>query len=143
MRSKATGFPFLATLMFSFVTVGACAASRPVAVVALPNGYYMQANKEAQASIVKRSGGKVLPGPIAAYSVYRHIVLGALGVPSALSRSYTNDLPFRGVADTRYFVLDTSSGKLETGLTEADWKQRLEQLGAPASLEIYAPVIAQ
>ena len=143
MRPKATGFPFFAALMFLFATVGSCAASRPASVVALPNGYYMQPNKAAQASIVKRSGSTVVPGPVAAYAVYRHIVMGALGAPSALSRAYTNDLPFRGGADTRYFVLDTSTGKLDTDLTESAWKQRLEALGAPGALEIYAPVIAQ
>ena len=144
MRPKVTGTSFFTALILLFATLGACAASSgSIAVVALPNGYYMQPNKDAEASIVKRSGGKVLPGPIAAYAVYRHIVLGALGARSELSRSYSNDLPFHGGADTRYFVLDTSTGKLDTDLTESAWKQLLQQLGAPASLEIYAPLIGR
>ena len=135
------GSRLLTVLIFLCVMHSSCAASRSVSVVALPNGFYVQPNKKAQASIVKRSGGTVLPGPIAAYAVFRHIVTGALGEPSAQSRAYTNDLPFHGSADTRYFVLDTSTGKLESDLTESAWKQRLEALGVPPSLEIYAPVL--
>ena len=122
--------------------LSACAASsaRPKSVVALPNGYYLQPNAKLQTQIVKRQGGNVVPGPIAAYAVSGQVVAGALGEPPPESRGYTNDLPFKGNADTRYFVLDTTSGKLDSNLDSAGWQQRLGALGVPQNLRIYAPL---
>jgi hypothetical protein len=123
--------------------LGACANTATAgsqSVVALPNGYYLQPGKAGQASIVKRGGGRVVPGPIAAYAVSRDIVAGALGEPHPLSRMYTNDWPFKGTPETRYFVLDTSSGRLDSDLDEAAWRRRLDEAGVPASFKIYAPL---
>src|SRR3569833_1281294 len=92
--------------------LAACATAGQTAVVALPNGYYLQPDSKRQTEMVKRGGKVVLPAPIAAYAVSATVVAGAEGAPSAESRSYTNDLPFQGKAETRYFVLDTNSGKL-------------------------------
>jgi hypothetical protein len=122
------------------IAASACVSTGARSLVALPNGYSLQPDKNAQSEIVKRDGRRVLPGPIAAYAVSGKVVAGALGAPSASSRLYTNDLPFSGRPDTRYFVLDTTSGKLETNLDEAAWKKRLEQLGIPAGFQIFAPL---
>jgi len=129
------------TVLGSLVLVlAACATSAQTAVVALPNGYYLQPDKNKQTEIVKR-GGKVMQAPpIAAYAVSATVVAGALGEPSAKSHSYTNDLPFEGKPETRYFVLDTDSGKLESNLDAATWEQRLKALGVPTPLRIYAPL---
>jgi hypothetical protein len=120
--------------------IGACATTRTGPVVALPNGHYLQPNKAAQTSLVKRTGARVLPGPIAAYAVSKHIVAGALGEPHPLSRVYTNDWPFKGTPQTRYFVLDTSTGRLDSNLDEAAWRRRLDELGVPPSFKIFAPL---
>jgi hypothetical protein len=122
------------------LVLAACATSAQTAVVALPNGYYLQPDKQRQTELVKRGGKVVLPGPIAAYAVSSTVVAGAEGPPSAESRSYTNDLPFEGKAETRYFVLDTNSGKLEKDLDSAGWEQRLKALGVTTPLRIYAPL---
>jgi len=108
--------------------------------VALPNGYYLQPDKSAQTLLVKRSGGRVLPTPIAAYAVSRNIVAGALGEISPESRPCTNDCPFTGGPETRYFVLNTLDGKLDSNLDEDAWRRRLEEEGVPASFRIYAPL---
>ncbi len=119
---------------------GCAATSAPSAVVALPNGYYLRPDSEKQTELVKRGGRMVLPAPIAAYAVSATVVAGAEGAPSAESRSYTNDLPFEGKPDTRYFVLDTTSGKLDKDLDSAAWEQRLKELGVPTPMRIYAPL---
>src|SRR5215471_20566847 len=108
-------------LLTVFLGMSSCATASSAAVIALPNGYYLQPTKAGGLSIVKGRGSAVLPGPITAYSVSRNVVTGALGEPPPLSRHYTNDLPFKGDANTRYFVLDTMSGKLDSGLDEAAW----------------------
>lgn len=122
------------------VAASACAATAARALVVLPNGYSLEPDKKAQSEIARRDGRCILPGPIAAYAVSGKVVAGALGEPSASSRLYTNDLPFKGGPDTRYFVLDTLSGKLETNLDQVTWNQRLQELGIPAGLQIYAPL---
>jgi hypothetical protein len=125
----------------SFMLVlAACATAAQTAVVALPNGYYLRPDKQRQTEIVKRGGKTVLPAPIAAYAVSATIVTGAEGEPSAASHSYTNDLPFDGKADTRYFILNTDSGQLEKDLDAATWEARLKALGVPTPFKIYAPL---
>jgi hypothetical protein len=122
------------------LAVVGCATSAQTAVVALPNGYYLQPDSKHQTEIVKRGGRVVLAAPIAAYAVSATIVAGAEGPPSAASNSYTNDLPFEGKAETRYFVLNTDSGQLEKDLDAAAWEQRLKTLGVTTPLKIYAPL---
>lgn len=130
------------TILCSLALVlAACAAtSASTAVVALPNGYYLQPDSKKQTELVKRGGKVVLPAPIAAYAVSATVVAGAEGAPTAESRSYTNDLPFEGKADTRYFVLDTNTGKLDKGLDSAAWQQRLKELNVSTPMRIYAPL---
>jgi hypothetical protein len=123
------------------LVLAACAAtSAQTAVVALPNGYYLQPDKKKQTELVKRGGKMILPAPIAAYAVSATVVAGAEGTPTAESRSYTNDLPFEGKPETRYFVLDTNTGKLDKDLDSAAWEQRLKELGVPTPMRIYAPL---
>jgi hypothetical protein len=138
LRAVFRGSLVALVAFFAFLGGPAMAASGPV--VALPNGYYLQPNKADQTALAKRGGKVLLPGPIAAYAVSRFIVAGALGEPSTQARSYTNDLPFKGKEDTKYFILDTASGKLESNLSQADWRRRLDELGVPASFDIYAPL---
>ncbi len=131
----------LITILGSLVlALAACAISAQTAVVALPNGYYLQPDSKRQTELVKRGGRVVLKGPIAAYAVSSTVITGAQGQPSTASNSYTNDLPFTASADTRYFVLDTDSGKLDTGLDASSWEQRLKALGVTTPLRIYAPL---
>jgi hypothetical protein len=106
-------------------------------VVALPNSYYLQPDKDQQTELVRRDGHRVLAGHVAAYAVSGNIVAGALGeVPS--KRLYTNELPYAAGPDTRYFILDTSTGKLESGLDADTWHNRLKALGVRTDFSIYA-----
>ena len=130
-------------LLVILLSLNSCAATATQAVIALPNGYYLQPNKSGGLSLVKRRGNTLVPESIAAYAVVRQVVTGALGEPPPLNRHYTNDLPFHGTADTRYFVLDTTSGKLESGLDEAAWKARVTALGLPATVELHAPIFPE
>ena len=75
-----------------------------------------------------------------ALAVSATIVAGAQGEPAAASHSYTNDLPFEGKAETRYFILNTDSGQLEKDLDAASWEQRLKTLGVITPFKIYAPL---
>ena len=129
----------LPAFLILVLTANACAARPSPAVVALPNGYYLQAAKGNELSIVKNNGRAVVPGPIAAYAVSRNIVMGALGTAPPLARTYTNDLPFKGDANTRYFILETLTGKVTTGLDEATWKMQLESLGVQGPIETHTP----
>jgi hypothetical protein len=137
-RALLRGFPFvLATVL----TLGcaSCATTPTGPVVVLPNGYYLQPDKSDQSEIVKRGGERVLEDPVAAYAVSGYIVAGALG-PSPKGSSQYADLAFTGGADTRYFILDTTSGKLESNLDGAAWQRRLKELGVPSDFQIYPPL---
>ena len=131
-------FLLIVALLAPFVA--SCASTQQKSVIALPNGYYLQPDAKQQTEIAKRNGARVLPGPIAAYTVSGEIVTGALGAPSAASRSYANDLPFQGSPETRYFVLDTTSGRLDRDLDATGWQQRLKDLGISAAPRLYAPI---
>lgn len=135
---RLVGFPALAALLM--ISILSCATTPARPVVALPNGYYLQPDAQDQSQIVKRGGGHVLPAPVAAYAVSGYLVAGALGDAPASSRLYTNDLPFTGGPDTRYFILNTASGKLETDLSGPAWQARLKALGVPSDFQIYPPL---
>jgi hypothetical protein len=139
MRGRA----LIPGLLGVLLSVGSCAATPTASVIALPNGYYLQPNKSGVLSLDTRSGKAVVPGPIAAYAVVRQVVTGALGEPPALHRHYTNDLPYKGGPDTRYFVLDTTTGKLDTGLDEAAWTMRMKALDLPAAVELHSPIFPE
>jgi len=119
------------------VSLSACADTRAGPVVALPNGYYLQPDREGQTELVKRDGHTVVPAPIAAYAVSGQVVAGALGKAQPQNRSYANDLPFHGGAETRYFILDTKTGLIDRGLDESAWHRKLNELGVTQSPEIY------
>jgi hypothetical protein len=127
----------LATLLAASIVSCATTPARPVVV--LPNGYYLQPDKNEQSEIVKRDGGRVLPASVAAYAVSGYIVAGALGPTPAASGRYF-DLAFNGGPATQYFILDTTSGKLDSGLDKAEWRKRLKELGVPSDFEIYPPL---
>jgi hypothetical protein len=122
------------------LVISACATSMPF-VVALPNGYYLQRDRDTNVDLVKRGGRTLIQGPIAAYSVVRNIVAGCVGEWPQRFMGYPNESPFPDSADCRYFILDTPTGHLETNLTPEAWRSRLKELGAPPTLEITAPVL--
>ena len=109
-------------------------------VVVLPNSFYLQPDKDGQTKLVKHDGTRLLLGTIAAYAVSGQYVIGAEGTVPPPSHEITNDLDFAGTADTKYFILDTVSGKLESGLNEAAWRARLKELGQSADVHIYPPL---
>ena len=121
--------------------MASCATSPPPAAIALPNGYYMEHDKASQARIVKRGGKVVVPGPIAAYGVHRALVVGAVGEWAPKEGGYPNASPYKGTPDSRYFLLDTTSGTVDKGLQEDDWRIRMGQRGVPASFDIRAPLL--
>ncbi len=122
------------------VVMSAFAATVSGPVVVLPNSYYLQPDKTGQTQLVKHDGSRLLSGTVAAYVVSAQLVVGAIGTTPPPGHQYTNDLEFTGTPETRYFILDTVSGKLETGLDEAAWHKRLQELGQRADLHIYPPL---
>jgi hypothetical protein len=119
----------------------AACASTPPFVVALPNGYYLQRDRNAQVALVQRGGRTIIQGPIAAYGVSGELVAGCVGESPKRSFSYPNDTPFPDSPDCRYFILDTPSGHIESGLDPQAWRAKLKAIGAPQSLPITAPVL--
>lgn len=117
--------------------LSACATIPAGPQVVLPNDYYLQPGQGAQTELVRSGGKRVLATPVAAYAVYGDVVAGAQGDAPAWSAQFTDDRAFTGGADTRYFILHTRSRKLESGLTRAEWRKRLGELGVPADFRIY------
>ncbi len=128
---------FTSLIAFTF---GAVAASVTGPVVVLPNSYYLQPDLAGQTKLVKHDGSRLLPGTVAAYTVSGQIVAGAIGAVPAITHQFTNDLEFTGTPDTRYFILDTASGKFESNLDEASWHKRLQELGVRSEVHLYPPL---
>lgn len=104
------------------ISMAGCATSRSDFVVALPNGYQIvRGGKAAEPMIVKKKGGVVVPGPVARYTVVRDVVVGA--------------------QTQGFFVLDTRTGALSKGLSEADYTARLKALNIAQAPELSPPVL--
>lgn len=129
-------------LFAALLMLGANAFAAKVSgpVVVLPNSYYLQPEQGGQTKLVKHDGSRLLPGTIAAYVVSGQLVFGAIGTVPAAVHQFTNDLEFTGAADTKYFILDTASGKLESDLDAASWHKRLTELGVKGDVHIYPPL---
>ncbi len=140
MRASSRLLQSLAFASLFMVAIGASAGSVSGPVVVLPNSYYLQPDQGGQTKLVKRDGKRLLPGTIAAYVVSGELVVGAIGATPPPGHQFTNDLEFTGTPDTRYFILDTATGKLESDLDEAAWHKRLQELGQRADLHIYPPL---
>jgi hypothetical protein len=122
------------------LALSACATPWSKSVVALPNGYYLRARQAGDIWIVKGDAHSAAVGPIAAYSVLNSVVAGALGEVPEVYRTHSNDLEFKGTTTTRYFLLDTASGKLESDLDEAAWQARVAPLSRLGPVRLYAPL---
>jgi hypothetical protein len=118
---------------------GGGASSASPFVVVLPNGYLIDRDRSSNTRIVKRSGGLVVQGPIAGYTVLRNVVTGYVGDPPPEGSTAPTPAPAEKAA--KYFVLDTTSGKVDNSLDTTAWNSRLKELGAPASPEITPPIL--
>ncbi len=106
--------------MIACLAIASCATTGgagggPPSVVALPNGYYLQRDKTTNVNLVKRGGGAIVRGPIAAYDVEGNLVVGCVGQWPARAFSYPNETPFPDSPEAKYFILDTTTGQLESG----------------------------
>jgi len=132
----------LSAIVAANLLLTSCATSAPF-VVALPNGYYLLRDRATHVALVKRGGGTVVAGPIAAYAVAGNVVAGCVGGWQRQSFGYSNESPFPDSADCRYFILDTPTARMETDLAPEAWRARLETYGVSPKLEITAPVLPQ
>ena len=138
MRQSETRRGLLFLIAVLCVTISSCATQGGSAfVVVLPNGYLIDRDRSSQTRIVKRAGGVVVPGPIAAYGVFRDVVTGSV------SGAADKGAPGAEKPTPLYFVLDTTSGKVDRNLDAAAWNSRLKELGAPASPELSAPILPE
>jgi len=121
------------------LSLGAHAWANAPLLVALPNGYHIE--RVRSGTLVLENGhGKSLIAPLAGYAVYGVIVTGLAGTETHPDGSYANDTPLPESSEPGYFVLDTSTGKLQAGLSAQAWKSRLGELGVSAP-EIYAVIL--
>jgi hypothetical protein len=143
VRTRSWSRATMALILVSSVLQACASASTAPFVVALPNGYYLQRDRDSRIGLIKRGGRQVIRGPIAAYGVSGEIVAGCVGEWPRRSVAYPNETPFPDSPDCRYFILNTPSGLLESDLDPQAWRARLAQMGAPQSLRITAPVLPE
>src|SRR5690606_15306933 len=74
MRAFTSGALMVCLLLSSCAAHTASTRS----VVALPNGYYIDRDRQSELRIVTRSGRKII-GPLSGYAVYADIVTGLVG----------------------------------------------------------------
>lgn len=149
-------------VLLAIVSITGCAASRTDFVVALPNGYQIVRDKTSDPVIVKKSGGKVVPGPVARYTVIRDVVVGivepagsdkrsAAAQPAVDAKPAGSDKPADDKAPageqpaapekTGYFVLNTRTGELGKDLSESAFNERLKTLNIAPGPELSPPVL--
>jgi hypothetical protein len=133
----------LALLLLGSSLQGCAGTPHAPYVVALPNGYYLQRDRDSRIELVRRDGRKIVRGPIAAYAVDREIVGGCVGEWPKQAFSYPNETPYPDSDECRYFILSTPSGELESGMDPKTWRARLAALGAQESLRIKAPILPE
>lgn len=135
---EGRAYPVASVVVFTLALISlvSCATAQTGLCVVLPNSYYLQPDKDLQTVLVRHNGRRVMKGHVAAYAVSGFIVAGAQGDYHS-PRYYTNAVPYTGGPKTRYFILDTTTGKVETDLTEDAWRKRLHELGVRPDFEIY------
>jgi len=132
-------------LIAAFGLVG-CATAGSEFVVALPNGYQIKRDKADQPTLVKRSGGVVVPGPVEKYIVLRDVVTGLVpGAESEAAQDEAKDAKRSSRPSSKsepgYFILRTRTGELSAGLSESEWTEQLKGLGLQAESKDLAPPV--
>jgi hypothetical protein len=144
-------------VLLAISAVSGCATSRSDFVVALPNGYQIIRDKSAAPMIVKKSGGTVVPGPVARYAVVRDVVVGVVAPegeklapalkPATDAKPASDAKAASGqpaaAQKTGYFVLNTRTGELGKDLAESAYTERLKSLNIPTAPELSPPVLPQ
>lgn len=137
------------------ISMSGCATSRSDFVVALPNGYQIVSATTSEPMIVKRGGRVIVRGPVDQYTVVRDLVVGLVQPPTPKKPSFVPEPPPPGqserkphetpktVPDQGYFVLDTRSGELSKGLSEADYTARLKSLNISSPPKLSPPVLPE
>jgi hypothetical protein len=132
----------IASLLLGSGLMQACAStSASPFVVALPNGHYLQRDRDSHIGLIQRGGKQIIRGPIAAYAVDRDIVAGCIGEWPRRAFSYPNETPYPDSPDCRYFIFHTATGEVEKDLDPKTWRARLKDAGSRESLQITAPVL--
>jgi hypothetical protein len=136
---RITRFQVLCTLVLTMLGSATVAARNAPFVVALPNGYEIMRKQEGQLAIVKRKGGAVVTGPITTYAVVRDVVTGVVPAPEAEG----DKAPKKRVskAPPGYFILKTETGEMTQGLSEQDWKDRLNAMGVTMLPTLNPPIL--
>ena len=119
-------------VLLGLVSMTGCATSRADFVVALPNGYQIIRDKNDAPMIIKRSGSKVIPGPVSRYTVIRDVVVGIVG---------DDKPPAEGTKPTGYFLINTRTGEIAKDLTEEAYIERLKALNINSAPELSPPVL--
>ncbi|MBX5463264.1 MAG: hypothetical protein IRZ28_19510 [Steroidobacteraceae bacterium] len=140
-RIRATAYGLIAA--FGLV---ACATAGSEFVVALPNGYQIKRDKADQPTLVKRSGGVVVPGPVEKYIVLRDVVTGLVPGPEgdaakADAKDAKRASRRASKSEPGYFILRTRTGELSTGLSESEWSEQLKGLGLKAEPKDLSPPV--
>lgn len=128
-------------LLLLSLTAGPHASAGPHAVVALPNGYYIDRDRSAHARIVNRRGHVIVAGPLAGYAVYRAVVVGLVGEETQPHNAFANQTPLPESTTSGYFILDTMTGQLEASLDVSAWKAKLAAGQVTTAPAIKAPLL--
>ena len=139
-RPRARARLWLAGLGTVWLSMSLAAWANPPLLVALPNDYHIERTRSGEL-VLENARGKALISPLAGYAVYGVIVTGLAGPEPHNDGSYANDTPLPESSEPRYFILDTSTGQLQSGLSAQDWKARLKALGTTDAPEIHAVIL--
>lgn len=142
---RITRFQVLSALVLATLGSAAVAAKAPF-VVALPNGYEIMRKQEGQLAIVKRKNGAVVTAPITTYAVVRDVVTGVVPSPEAEGEQAQGKAKRKRAsskAPPGYFILKTETGEITQGLSEQEWKDRMNALGVTMLPTLNPPILPE
>ena len=103
--------------------------------IKLPNGYVLFRANATEIYIIdpKRIVDRIIVFPhIEKYNVINTIVVGNVVSAEGEMKEYS---------DPGYFILETNTGKVTTGLTKDSWLLKLKELGVDSEPELKIPTI--
>jgi hypothetical protein len=120
----------LALALLSLLHLTACNKSTP-----LPGGYAIFFADSEDVGLVLPPKGEVLVGPkLAQIGNSGTLIFGEVQLPKKPERKFQT-----GSRTPGFFILDSTTGAIERGLSREEWSKKLEKAGVQGEPELVSP----
>jgi len=121
---------FLALALLSLLVLNGCNKGDP-----LPGGYAIFFGDSEDVGLVLPPKGEILVGPkLAQIGNSGTLIFGEVQLPKKPERKFQT-----GSRTPGFFILDSSTGAIEMGLSREDWLKKLQKAGLQGELQLVSP----